>query len=87
MGFGLQAAAAQYHLDFVAFCRESYGLACRSEALETPSIRSLLDVLRSPGFQALVDSLPGYAAARSGEVVAAPADLAAFEAVEDPARM
>jgi putative molybdopterin biosynthesis protein len=80
VGFGLEAAAAQYHLDFIAFCRESYGLACRTAALETAPVRALLDVLRGPGFQDLIASLPGYAAPAPGEVVDTPEGLARFAA-------
>jgi molybdate transport repressor ModE-like protein len=84
VGFGLEAAAAQYHLDFVAFCRESYGLACRAETLETPPGRALIEVLKGAGFQELIASLPGYCAPEPGEVVESPEELARF-AVDSPA--
>jgi molybdate transport repressor ModE-like protein len=84
VGFGLEAAAAQYHLDFIAFCRESYGLACRVEALESPPIRALLEVLRGPGFQELVASLAGYSAPDAGQVVDTPEQMSGF-AVDAPA--
>ncbi len=82
VGFGVQAAAAQYALGFVPFCREHYGLACRAGLLETAPLRALLDVLRGPGFRDLVASLPGYAAPDPAQVVDTPGDLAR-QSVED----
>ncbi len=68
-GFGVQAAAAQYRLDFLPLCKERYYLACRSAGIGTPAIDRLLAALRSEEFLALIDSLPGYCAEGSGEIV------------------
>jgi putative molybdopterin biosynthesis protein len=70
-GFGVQAAAAKYHLGFVSVCTERYYLACRAEELDSPPVRALLATLRSPDFLALVQALPGYDAAGAGTVLAA----------------
>jgi putative molybdopterin biosynthesis protein len=68
VGFGVQAAAAQYRLDFVPYCRERYHLACRTGTLETPAMNSLVALLRDPSFQDLVSKLPGYSAPQAGEI-------------------
>ena len=69
-GFGVQAAAAQYHLDFVPVCTERYYLACRAADLSTPAIATLIGHLRSATFRELVADLPGYAAPDPGTVLA-----------------
>ncbi len=78
VGFGVQAAAAQYRLDFIPACRERYYLACRADDLESPAIAALRAMLRGDAFRALVAQLPGYEAPNAGEV------LAAFESGDTP---
>lgn len=68
VGFGVQAAATQYRLDFVPYCRERYYLACRADRIDAPPTRALLEMLRSDVFHALIASLPGYAAPDAGRV-------------------
>ncbi len=79
-GFGVQAAAAQYRLDFVPVCDERYYLACRAGDIESPAIASLMSMLRSPGFLGLIATLAGYRAADAGRV------SASFEAAEGRAQ-
>ena len=69
VGFGVQAAAAQYRLDFVPICTERYLLACRTEDLEAPAMVTLLEQLRSRAFRDLVASLPGYEAPDAGAIL------------------
>ena len=69
VGFGVQAAAAQYRLDFVPVCTERYFLACRETLLRTPAMARLREVLRGPAFHDAVAALPGYDAAGAGELV------------------
>jgi molybdate transport repressor ModE-like protein len=75
VGFGVQAAADQFGLDFVPVATERYFLILRTEMLENASVRELLDCLRGDAFKGLVASLPGYAAERSGEIATIPAAL------------
>jgi molybdate transport repressor ModE-like protein len=70
VGFGVQAAAAQYGLGFVAVCREHYYFACRATDLDSPPMRSLLALLREPRFARDVAILPGYSAPTAGRVLA-----------------
>ncbi|WP_018411749.1 substrate-binding domain-containing protein [Methyloversatilis thermotolerans] len=68
-GFGVEAAATQFKLDFVPIAKEDYFLACRAEALELPSMQRLLEALKSAEFLAAVSRLPGYSADAPGEVL------------------
>lgn len=69
-GFGVQAAAAQFRLDFIPLCRERYLLACREATLATPAAATLLAALRDAAFRDAVAALPGYDADGAGRVVA-----------------
>ena len=68
VGFGVEAAAAQYRLDFVPVCKERYYLACRAAELDTPAIVALLATLRGARFREAVALLPGYEAPDAGTV-------------------
>ena len=70
VGFGVQAAAAQYGLAFVPVCREQYYFACRASDLESPAVRTLLCLLREQRFTRDLAALPGYAADGAGRVLA-----------------
>jgi putative molybdopterin biosynthesis protein len=67
-GFGVQAAAAQYRLDFVPLCTERYYLACRAAEVESPAIAALVALLRGAAFRQRVAALPGYDARDAGAV-------------------
>jgi putative molybdopterin biosynthesis protein len=69
VGFGVQAAAAQYRLDFIPLCTERYFLAFRREAADTPAMRQLVATLREPSLREAVRALPGYDALRAGDLV------------------
>lgn len=69
VGFGVEAAAAQYRLGFQPVCTERYFLACRATDLDSPAMKDLRDSLRSPAFLDLIASLPGYSATGAGQVV------------------
>jgi molybdate transport repressor ModE-like protein len=68
VGFGVEAAAAQYGLDFVPICRERYYFACRTRDLDSPNIEHLLATLRDTRFVAAVAKLPGYSTFGPGRV-------------------
>lgn len=68
-GFGIEAAARALGLDFVPLASEQYFLVVLRQSLQNPQVATLQQLLRSPGWQQQLDTLPGYAAARSGEVL------------------
>jgi len=68
-GLGLEATARARGLDFIPLVHERYHLACLKATLAQPATLALLKVLRSPGWQARLAAIPGYAATQSGEVL------------------
>lgn len=68
-GVGMRAAAAQFKLDFTPLLKETYYFALRRDALDEPSMRQLLELMRTPAYHKLVDALPGYDADGTGELV------------------
>jgi molybdate transport repressor ModE-like protein len=68
-GFGVEAAAHHFKLDFVPVASERYYLLTRRETLAYPSVQELLRLLRGREFEELTRSLPGYRADRSGEIL------------------
>ena len=68
-GFGVQAAASQFGLDFIPLAREQYWLACHQRTLEWPSMQSFLQRLASDAFRQQVNTLPGYSAIGSGDIL------------------
>jgi molybdate-binding protein len=69
VGFGVEAAAAQFRLGFVPLARERYYFACRQETLDLPETQTLLALLRGPKFRALIGELAGYSAPSPGGVL------------------
>lgn len=61
-GFGIEAAAHEQDLAFVAVVREHYYLAARSTVLGQPRLRALINRINSPTFQDMVNGLAGYTA-------------------------
>lgn len=68
-GFGIEAAAAQFGLDFIPLAREQYFFACETDVLQEAAARKLLEMLRSDSWRKLLDGLPGYDASLTGEIV------------------
>ncbi|GGB96245.1 formate dehydrogenase [Marinobacterium zhoushanense] len=68
-GFGVQAAASQFGLDFIPLAEERYLLACHQRTLEMPAMQTLLASLRGNAFQQAVDALPGYDSSHCGELI------------------
>jgi molybdate transport repressor ModE-like protein len=83
VGFGVQAAADQFGLDFVPVATERYFLILRTEMLENASVQELLDCLRGDAFKRLVAALPGYTAERSGEIATIP-DALPWDELREP---
>jgi len=67
--FGVEAAAREKGLDFIALAQESYFLVVKAAQLEHPHVRTLLAALSEPAWAGLLHRIPGYASARSGEVL------------------
>ena len=69
VGPGIEAAAAQFGLDFIPLIAEDYYLVCLKDALDHPAVAKLRQALESPAWPAALAGLPGYAPSRSGEVL------------------
>ncbi|WNL42576.1 substrate-binding domain-containing protein [Halomonas sp. PAMB 3264] len=69
VGFGVQAGAEKFGLDFIPLAVEDYLLACHHHALKEPRLQSFLEVLSGEAFQQAVQALPGYRPSRCGEVM------------------
>ncbi len=69
-GFGVQAAASQFGLDFIPLAREHYLLACHQRTLQHPACQALLEMLHGEAFRAAVAALPGYDVRHCGDIIA-----------------
>ncbi len=63
-GFGLEAAATRFSIDFVPVVTDRYFLAVDADSLARRDVRALLEEAADPAWRAAVDALPGY---RSGD--------------------
>ena len=70
-GFGIQAAAAQFGLDFIPLMREQYYFACLNDTLHQPAIRKLIEMLKSNAWPQILDHMPGYDCESAGQIVSA----------------
>lgn len=66
---GIEAAAAQFGLDFVPLIEEDYFLVCLKETLEHPAVERLREVLGAPAWTEALARLAGYTPMRCGEVL------------------
>jgi len=69
VGLGIEAAAAQFGLDFVPLMAEDYHLVCLKDALDHPAVVKLRAALSSAAWTEQLASLPGYQGLHSGEVL------------------
>ena len=69
VGLGIAAAALGAGLDFVPLAQERYHLVCLKSALTQPGTLALLQLLRMPEWQAVMEDIPGYSALQCGEVL------------------
>ena len=67
-GFGVEAAAVQFDLDFVHVITEDYFFICREPVLKSDAIRRLIGIISSPEFRRAVGTLPGYAVSDAGAI-------------------
>ena len=69
-GFGVEAAARQFDLDFVPVAmRALLSAVLAPQTLAYPAVQELLRLLRGPQFAELTANLPGYRSQRSGELM------------------
>ncbi len=68
-GLGLYAAASAYGLDFVPLTQELYQLVIPARVWETAVCRQLVSIIQSAGFKDAVNTLGGYDATPTGEIV------------------
>jgi len=68
VGFGVEAAARQFNLDFIGITSEHYLLICHKKSLEKAALIQFLKQLRSPKFQNKVAELAGYSAQHCGAI-------------------
>lgn len=67
VGFGVQAAAAEFNLAFVPIVEDTYLWAYRKDAEQDAEIRAFVQTLKSSEFQSEVNKLPGYQCANCGQ--------------------
>ena len=60
VGFGVEAAASQFNLDFVEMASEHYLLLCHEERLAQGNLSHLIELMRSQPFIDRIHHLPGY---------------------------
>lgn len=68
-GLVIEAAARRRGLGFVPLLEEDYYLVCLKAALEEPPLAALRELLQQAAWKDKLESLPGYVARRSGEVL------------------
>jgi molybdate transport repressor ModE-like protein len=68
VGFGLEAPARHFKLDFISLASERYFLLCREASLSGEALQQVLATLRSAAFADTVNALPGYHAVNTGRV-------------------
>lgn len=67
-GMGVETPAQRFKLDFIPLTTERYFLLCKKADLQGAALQAVLSVLSSDAFQSAVNQLPGYAAAKCGQV-------------------
>ncbi|HRP34954.1 MAG TPA: substrate-binding domain-containing protein [Gammaproteobacteria bacterium] len=68
-GFGVEAAAARFGLDFVPLVKERYLLAMERSSPPPSWLEALTGALQGDGFRTRMRGIPGYDLADSGQVV------------------
>ncbi|MBU6460165.1 MAG: LysR family transcriptional regulator [Proteobacteria bacterium] len=68
-GFGIEAAAHQFGLEFIPQLTEIYYLALRQDTLDQPAVQELVHSINSPEFRTMVGTFTGYDATRAGELI------------------
>ena len=69
VGFGLETAARRFQLDFLPLLQERYFFACEANALRAQATRGVVELLRSEEMRKVINALPGYDGAATGQVL------------------
>ncbi len=69
VGFGVQAAAARFGLDFIPIEQEFYLLVCHRDFLKSLAMERFQAMLNSDGFNQALSDLPGYSNEGCGDIV------------------
>lgn len=68
VGFGVEAAARQFGLEFIALTSEHYLLLCKKNGLPDDDLADLIRVVQNRTFREQLEQVPGYAPDKPGEV-------------------
>jgi len=68
VGFGVEAAAKQFNLDFIPVTSEHYLMICHERSLQQATTIQFLTQIRSPEFHEEVAKLAGYSAQKCGDI-------------------
>ena len=68
VGLGIESTARARGLGFIPLVEEQFHLVCLKSALEVPATRALRELLQSPHWLEMLNSLSGYRAQDSGQV-------------------
>ena len=68
-GFGLEAAARQFNLEFIPIMNERYFLICHDDALTSPLVSPIVEILMSSQFRAAAGNLSGIDVTLAGTVL------------------
>lgn len=66
-GIGVEAAAHRLKLDFIPLFVEDYYLLGKRETVERSDVETIVGVIKSDDFAALVKEIPGYDTSNTGE--------------------
>ena len=67
-GFGVEAAAVQFDLDFIHVVTEDYFFVCREPVLRSNVTKRLIDIISGPEYRRAIGTLPGYSVSDPGVV-------------------
>ncbi len=70
VGFGVEAAARQFGLEFIPVTKEHYLMIGHHRTLASDACRGFLEQIRSSEFYGAVGARPGYSAEKCGEIEA-----------------
>ena len=68
-GIGIEAAARRLKLDFIPLFVEDYYLLGKRETIERADVETIVELIKSDDFAALVKEIPGYDTSHTGDVM------------------
>jgi molybdate transport repressor ModE-like protein len=85
-GFGVEAGARQFCIDFIPVITERYFLICAKESLQTPAIKRICDILQGRPFRAEAACIPGVDASLAGLPLELESAFPELQDLRQPAR-